>query len=130
MITSTVSYSEIIWTVASIIGLLFNGRQLRRAVGDLSYVKRRRINSIREYSAMTTTFMFFSWTFVQAIFVALGIIALVSHNSTKPSPSQYGLTMGFIAVSIFLALAGFIIDTRRRELIEKIRSIEDDMEEN
>jgi hypothetical protein len=106
--------------------MLFNGRQLRRAVGDFVELRRRRINSIREYAATTTVFMFATWTLVQMMFVLVGLVAMtVPSPNRRVAPTSYVLTGAFVMTSFFLAVGGYIIDQRRKALIAKINSMEE-----
>lgn len=126
MVTNTISIPELLWTIGTSIGLFFNLRQLTRAVVDFREVRRRRINSIREYAASTTLYMFGSWTFIQVVFVLVGIAAM-----TIPSPQslvssvQYAILIGFVGISFFLAISGYIVDNRRAVLINMIAQMEE-----
>lgn len=126
MITHTVSVVELLWTTFCLVGLVFNARQLRRAVVDVSDLRRLRINSIREYAAITTVLMFLTWTITQFMFVLVGAIAMTSVSpNNKVTPTSYVITVAFILISALFALAGYVIDIRRSKLIEKILEIED-----
>jgi hypothetical protein len=111
-------------------GLVFNGSQLVQAVRDYVYVKKKKINSIREYAATTTFLMFASWTLVQFVFVVIGFLAmLVESPNNVVSPVSYVLTMAFVVVSALLAVSGYITNARRQALIKKIAEIENFKEE-
>lgn len=126
--THTISAPEVIWTGACIFGLLFNSRQLVGATTDYMYIRRRRINSIREYAAITTFVMFGSWVCIQAVFVFVGIIAMTQPNPTnnqKPQFLQFLLVIAFCSCSVFMAVVGYVVDVRRRHIVSLIAAIED-----
>jgi 4-hydroxybenzoate polyprenyltransferase len=105
VITHTISITELVWTLFALTGLVFNGSQLVQAVRDYVFVKKNKINSIREYAATTTFLMFASWTLVQFVFVVIGFLAmLVESPNNVVSPVSYVLTMAFVVVSALLAV--------------------------
>lgn len=127
MVTHTISIVELIWTTFTFVGLIFNTRQLLRAVGDFVELRRRRINSIREYAATTTVFMFTTWVLVQLMMVMVGTLAMTQPSASPAhiSPTSYGITTGFVLISAILGLGGYIMDKRRVSLVAKINSLEE-----
>lgn len=125
MITNTISWPELIWTVAAGIGLAFNSVTTFRAIIDLLTLRIKQINSIREYAAVTTLLAYSSWALIQFIFVLIGANAM-----TKPAPGganrQIFALACFLSISVFLALLAITIEQRRTTLVEKLRKLEDD----
>lgn len=127
ILTHTISLVEIIWTFICTLGLFFNFRVLMRASGDLQFVKTQKINSIREYAALTTMSMFVALVVVQLVFVIDGCLAMTLPSpGGKPQPLSYIITASFVLCSCILALLGFIQDTRRRYIITMIEENESD----
>lgn len=124
MITNTISWPELLWTVTAGIGLAFNTVTTFRASIDLLTLRVKKINSIREYAAITTLLAYGSWTFIQFVFVVIGLNAM-----SKPTPGnaekQIFALVCFLTISIFLALLAIIIEQRRTILVRKIRDIEE-----
>lgn len=125
MLTNHITIPEVIWTVLCGIGLYFNASHFRQAVGDYVWVRHRRINSIREYAAITTMLMFGSWTLVQLAFVLLGGVAMLIPQQRVVGTGQLAFSVSFILVSAFLAIMSYILNARRKKLIEKIADLED-----
>lgn len=123
MITHTISLTELIWTFFSFIAFVYNFRITRRSLQDLDYVRVRKINSIREYSARLTVVTYTSWTVVQGVFVLMGAIAMTIAPTTNRAvtPFQIVLTSGFLAVSILLAVIAYVNERGRIALLRKIR---------
>src|ERR1051326_4501774 len=71
-LTSTISILEVAWTAVCLPGLYYAFRLFVRALGDLGILRRSRINSIREYAAITTIILFGSHALVQFVFVQIG----------------------------------------------------------
>src|SRR4051812_33551516 len=89
LVTRTISWPELTWTVVSLLGFFFCGNVALRAMIQLLSMRVLKINSIREYAAITTVIAFLSWTAVQMVFAVIGIIAMVVPNPGVLSPVQY-----------------------------------------
>jgi len=127
IVTHTISVVEIIWTVVSGIGLYFNLHVFWRAAGDFLTVKIRKINSIREYAAVTTLQLFTALVIIQLMFVVDGGLAMtVPSPNNKVQPLTYIITASFILVSALMALVGFMQDRRRANIIHMIKEVEND----
>lgn len=126
ILTHTISVVELIWMIGCLPGLFYNGRILRRAAGDLAVLRVRRINSIREFSAITTITLFAYLTVVQALFVMIGGIALITPQADKITTTGYTITVVFLIVSLMSGMIGWLIDKRRRSLIRIIDALENE----
>lgn len=125
LVTHTISIVELLWTLFTFVGLIFNAKQLRSAVGDFIELRRRRINSIREYAATTTVYMFTTWTLVQGMMVGVGVLAMtVPSPGARVQPTSYAISAAFIGVSAMLGIGGYVMDKRRSALIDKINDLE------
>lgn len=128
MVTHTISVTELVWTLFCLVGFFYNLRILRRALGDLFDLKKRKINSIREYAARLTVFVYGMLTFVQFVFSLMGLLAMLippTSGTTAVNSLQLLLTLGFLTVSAVMALGAFINERGRIALVNKIREIED-----
>ena len=129
-ITHTITIIELIWTVCGLLGLWFNGRVFRRAAGDYIELRRRRINFIREYAAITTMIAFGTWTVGQLMFALVGAVAMAQPNvSSSLTPTQAAITVCFILVAVLFALSAYIVDVRRQVIVRKIAEMEEGFEE-
>jgi hypothetical protein len=124
LLTSTVSWPELIWTVAAAVGLVFNSISLIRAAADLIVLRIKKINSIREYAAMTTMCAYASWTLTQLIFVLIGVHAMSRPPVSAESSRQLFPLICFLFISAILAGTSIFIERRRVRLLMKIREIE------
>lgn len=109
------------------VGLIYNAKILHRALDDFFEVRARRINSLREYSARLTVFVYVMLSFVQAAFVLIGVISMIippANHSTPVSALQIVLTSIFIFVSFVLAAGAYINERGRRQLVAKIAELE------
>jgi hypothetical protein len=126
ILTHTISLIELLWTGCCTIGLFFNCKALARAAGDLLAVKIRRINSIREYAAITTMSMFIAMVIVQVVFVIDGALAMsIPSPNNHVQPLSYVITSSFILCSFILSLLAYVQDKRRNNIIEMIKQAED-----
>lgn len=126
-LTHTISLVELIWTFGCLPGLFFNTRVFRRAVGDLATLRVRRINSIREFSAITSMTLFGYLALVQYMFVFIGLIAMLAPNPhDRTSTTGYAITVTFLLVSVMSSGIAFLIDKRRRALIALIDMFENE----
>ena len=123
MITPTISTIEVIYTLFALIGFIFCSRTLGRALGDLFVLRYSKINSVREYSAITTVIAKGTWCGIQLGLVVIGIIAMTKSNSNGPWTSLI-LDIIFVCFSGVCSLGAFTVDKRRRELIDMIRETE------
>lgn len=125
MISHTISITELLWTLFCGVGLFFNTRILLRAVGDLTYLRARKINSLREYSARLTVFTYASWALVQLAFTAVGAVAMsqppAKGSSQAVTTFQIVLTTVFIMVSFLLASSAAVNEIGRRNLLDKMK---------
>jgi hypothetical protein len=128
-LTRTVSLLEVFWTLTCSIGLFYDIKLFSRASGDLAALKRFGINSLREYAASTSKYLYGSLTAVQGVFVLVGLLAMMvppaAGTDKPPAVISWILTIGFIAASVLLAVASRVNEQRRKKTIEKIRAAED-----
>lgn len=129
MITHTISLPELVWTITTAFGTIFCARITNRAIIDLISLRIRRINSIREYAAITTLWCFVTWTLVEFSFCMAGVNAMTVPNpdSKIHPPAQQYITLGiFEFMSFLLAWAAFTIDRRRIFLVRKLEELENE----
>lgn len=127
MITHTISVTELIWTLFCTVGLFYNLRIFVRAVHDLSFVRSRKINSIREYSARLTVIAYLTWVTVQGGFVFVGLSAMTippPPHTSATSPLQILITGVFLLLSFILALGSYFNETGRQKLVNMLRELE------
>ena len=129
MVTHTISWPELTWTIISFMGFIFCARVALRATIQLLSLRALRINSMREYAAVTTVIAFTSWTTVQAFFTLIGAVAMSVVNPTPLSLTQYTILALFVAGSVSLSWAAYVVDKRRIELKQKIEAIEKNAED-
>lgn len=125
--TNTISWPEVIWTLAAGVGLVFNMITFFRSLVDLLTLKIRKINSIREYSALTTLMAYGTWAFVQFIFVLIGVDAMTREPRPGGVKRQIFSLVCFLTVSVLLSCTAFIIERRRQALISKIKELEEEV---
>lgn len=127
MITNTISWPELVWTIVTLTGFFFCARVALRATLHLVSLRIRRINSIREYAAVTTVIAFASWTATQLVFVLAGVAAMVAHNHLGLTVTSYALSGLLVLGSVLLSWAAFETDRRRQAIENKIIQIEEGM---
>lgn len=122
MITHTISFIELVWTVFCSIGLLFSVKLLRRAVDDLKLLRRAEVNHFREFSAVTSVWIFGLLTYMQFTFVMVGVIAM-----TQPSPNNVVSPLSYFIGGVFLQssfnfdVVAYILNKRKEDLIAMIQ---------
>lgn len=88
-------------------------------------VKIRRINSIREYAAITTLTLFLALVMVQIMFVVVGLLAMtVPSPNGRVQPLSYIITAAFVIVSATFGAVGYVQDRRRQHIVKMIQEIE------
>jgi hypothetical protein len=126
LITHTITLTELIWTALCAPGLGLTTRLFFKAGGDLVELKLRRINSIREFAAVTTMILYGCLTLVQFMFVVIGVFLMFIPNNAHPySPGQYVVATAFITVSAIFDITLLVLEARRQELLRKIAEFED-----
>lgn len=121
------SLTELIWTLGCAPGLYYNMRIALSAAIDLTAIRIRRINSLREYAASTSLTLFCYLALIQVMFVLVGGLAMIAPNhSNEPSPMSYVITAVFLLISLMSSAIAFIVNKRRRNLLEMIRAIEEE----
>ena len=128
-LTGTVSVIEVIWTLFCVIGLIYSLKLMGRSATDLFAIRIKKINSIREYAAITTVILFVTLTLVQFLFVLIGVVAMLAEQSTSGSRTGYVVAALFIFVSFMLDVSLYTVEKRRSALVKKIAEIEDMGEE-
>lgn len=116
---------EVIWTALCAPGLGLAVKLFYVAGSDLVGLKIRRINSIREYAAITTLILYGCLMIVQFMFVMIGVILMFVPNPDRPySVGQYVVASAFITVSAVFDVTLLTLEARRQELLRKIAEIE------
>lgn len=129
-VTDTISVPELIWTLVTGIGLCFNLSLFREAGRDLVALRKAKINSLREYAAISNVISEALRTFVQAVFFSLGVYAMTYPNVVNgyhpPIPRFAWILTGlFIGTSVVMAGASILDRVRRRRLLQLIFEYED-----
>lgn len=124
MVNARVSYVEIVWTVLSMLAFYYQMRLLIRAGGDIATLRARKINSVREYAAITTVLLFFFLAFVQFCFVVVGLTLMTQVNPHKAGIAPYTTVSIFLTVSFISATFSFLIERRRKSLLRMLEAIE------
>ena len=126
-LTSTISILEVAWTAVCLPGLYYAFRLFVRALGDLGILRRSRINSIREYAAITTIILFGSHALVQFVFVLIGAIAMtLPSQGGSASAGQRAVAAAFILVSLVMNTTLFVVEKRRSWLVAKLAEMEEE----
>lgn len=125
MVTDTISWFELIWSIAALVGLVFNTKILFAATTDLFYLRYRRINSIREYAAMTTVYAFGSAALVQLGYFIVGVNAMTANDPMHHTAKQAVTLVVFVFTSVTLSSMAIIIERRRNILKKKLEEAED-----
>ena len=126
--TNSISAIELTWTTLCAIGLYYAQKLLARAGGDFTSLRKRKINSIREYAALTTVLLYSAITIVQFLFVLIGIVSMMIVNRPSTSAGQMMVATSFLLVSAMLDVALFVVEKRREALVKKIMEIEGGMD--
>lgn len=126
-LTDTISLPEVIWTVVTFIGVVFNTYLLKWAVEDVKALRRAGINSLREYAAISNMISEALRFFIQVVFFLVGVISMSIPPANRASvPTfQWVVTVAFVCVAVLLALASYLDKQRREHLIEMIRKLEE-----
>jgi len=127
MLPDTISVTELVWTLASIPGFWYAIRLLRRALGDVSVLRRNQINGIREYSAIITVYTYFLFTFVEFGFIVSGLAAMAAKPANPNAPVttvSIIITVAFLMINFVLTFGCIVIEKRRNLLIEMIHEEE------
>lgn len=127
VIVSSVSTTELLWTLWCLFGAYYAAKLFRRSIKSITSLRRQRINSIREYSAQLTVITYFLILFVQVMFVIAGILAMLvppADPKVPVSALSVIITITFMTCSFIFATGSYIIENRRQRLVKMIESIE------
>lgn len=125
MITDTVSWPEITWTVIAFAGGIVNVWALYSALGDLFYLESRDQNGIRRLVAIGNVREESIRVLIQLIFVIIGIAVMMipAHTSdNQPSPGTYVAMVGFIVVGALLVILAVLARRDRHRVIYMLRN--------
>lgn len=126
-LTHNISVIEVVWTAGCAPGLYYNTRIARRAAGDLATLRIKKINSIREFSAVTSLALFAYLALSQFMFVLIGVLSMLAPNAKSgQSGAQFAVAGVFLLVSVTSSGIGFIVDKRRRALRRMIEALENE----
>lgn len=98
-ITSTVQFTELLWTLVAIPGLLLWVSNRMRARASLQAAKRLSIGNGRrafaQFSVRETT----AWVFIEAVFVAVGVVSM----TYEPNPDSNDLSRTVVVAGLIFA---------------------------
>lgn len=125
-LTHTISLIEIVWTLGCSPGLYYGIKIFRRATGDLFTLRRKKINSIREFSAMTTLILFGYLALMQFMFVLVGFLTMLApqSNTNGAASTKFMVTGIFLLLSFLSSAIDYVVDKRRRSLRDMITALE------
>lgn len=124
-LTHTISLLEVIWTPFCFVGFVISARLLWRSGTDLVVLRVKRINSIREYAAMTTVYLFSALTIVQFLFMLIGgILMMRPETNEHPTGGVFIVGSLFIMTSMIFDVLLLLVERRRQVIIRKIAEIE------
>ena len=118
----TVEDIEVLWTISSLVGLIFSILVFRAAVGDWKFLKLHNIFNGRRVTAKIAVLGEGTRAIKQMIFLAIGIIALL-----LPSPPHVDLSSiqsiagifvrwGLICASLLTTYQSFLVYSLRKHL--------------
>lgn len=100
-ITRTIQFTELLWTLVAIPGLLLWVSNRRRAGASLRATKRLSIGNGRRAFARFAVRETTAWAFIEAVFVAIGAVSM----TYEPNPDSNGVTRTVIVSSLILSSA-------------------------
>lgn len=101
--------------------MLFTLRLLQRAVGDLVFLWKQGVNNYREYSAITTVWIFGVLSTNQFIYTIIGVVLMfIPSPNDKVQPATYLIAGSFLASSFIFDIVAFIVEARKQHLLEMI----------
>lgn len=115
---------ELLWTLIALIGLGFSVVNLKTSIGDLRFLKGKKISNGRLAVAQVNMYTEASRTAIQAIFLGVGIIALMlpAPPAAALSPLQLaisvGIRWGFLVASFLLTFNTALSRNLRKTLME------------
>lgn len=124
-LTHTISVIEILWVVMALPGFVYALILTNRASADFRYLRREKINGIRDYSAFTTTIMYSTVLMIEFLFVTLGVVAMFIPAATAHvTPLAFVITFCLFTINFMMTLASFSVERRREVLIRRLAEIE------
>lgn len=122
--SGAVSDIEILWTLISLIGLLFSFYNIKESRQDLAVLRERHIRNGRWRIAVTALRAELGRAIIQGINVTIGIFAMTfpeppsAAEPLKVQVFRFIFQWGFILSSFILTLKSYWNFSLRRELIE------------
>src|SRR5689334_16914514 len=115
MVTKTVSWLELFWTITAAIGLIYLVALLWRSYIDYEIVKWEKEDRYHEYAAKTGIFIFVGGTITQMFYLFLGAYAMFEPNPRVIHMPliAYLVEYFFIFSSVINVLLAIIIYRRR-----------------
>jgi len=126
-LTDTIAIPELVWTVIAFVAVIYVFRVFKRAVLNLSYLKKMGWNHGREDVAIISIITYGTLLFIQVMNMFVGILSMVipSIKTNTVHPLTYVIVTIFILKSCVVAVSAFFIDRRQVVLIRKIQILEE-----
>lgn len=103
----TASLPEIVWSVTSLTGLVYNLWALRDTLQDQAYLEAQGANGLHQITAAANVRNEAKRCLIQFTFLAIGLVAMGAQAGTRsgdPSPTTYFATVGFIFVNVLMVI--------------------------
>lgn len=121
----TVSDIEILWVALAVAGMIFTLLNLGEARADVRWVKTSGITNGRRVLARTGLWMELCRFFIQAIFCAIGILAMFLHDPPNHMlPLTQEITRAFITWGLIISSGLLTFKTYLARRVRKALSVE------
>lgn len=124
-LTRTISMPEAIWTLVALIALIYVNRLFHRAIGNLRWLQKNKLNFAREDTARISVMIF--GTFLMLVFLnfLVGVTSMmIPPRQNSVHPLVYVITIVFITKAVFIATMCYLIDRAQIRLIIKVMALE------
>lgn len=131
MITNTINIIELIWTLCSVLGLIFNVQRFYEANLDLAALNAVGLNGPRRIIATGNIRNAALSGIVLLLHVVLGIVAMTTpsaNNQLTPLAYMYGFII--ISISGIMSLKAWLDSAERRMIMKKYRSVDSSTEQH
>jgi hypothetical protein len=113
VIAGTATPLEIVWTACTIAGLMVNSWGLLDAIADRSWLRDSGLNGRRELVARWHVMLNLALTYIQAAFLAGGVLALTSPEAATSGQRNARTAIQLIFLTVEPVLVALAIEARR-----------------
>lgn len=117
-ITNTITVLKLVWIISTGFGTMFMIALVSKSIGDLHFLQRAKINSLREYSAKTSILTYTGGLLLQSLLFLSGLLSITHDNNL--TAASYVTQSILVLISIISSVIAALIFERRNKIMEMI----------